>query len=104
HGMPAIDEALGQPVMQRIRQAILYRPAALLPVDGILEPERTVGDEGPGPDMGDASDQRVDVAFDAVQAGDLRRHPVGRQPAVDGEMTEDLAEQPDMGIAQDLAE
>ena len=46
HGMPAVDEALGQPVMQRIRQAILDRPAALLPVDGILEPERTVGDEG----------------------------------------------------------
>ncbi len=79
HGMPAVDEALGQPVMQGIRQAILDRPAALLPMDRIVEPGGAMGDEGPGADMGDAADQRIDVALDAVEPGDLGRHPVGRQ-------------------------
>ena len=36
-------------------------------------------DIGPGADMGDAGDQRVDVAVDAVEPRDLAADPIGRQ-------------------------
>ena len=42
--------------------------------------------------MRDARHQRVDIAVDPVEIGDLRRDPVGRQPLFrPGEMTEDMA-------------
>ena len=54
----------------------------LLPMLGIGEPIRAVGGEGPGPDMGDAVRQRVDVAVGVVGLRDLAGEPVGRDRAL----------------------
>ena len=52
-----------------------------LPMLGIGEPVRTVGREGPGPDMRDAVRQRVDVAVGVVRLLDLAGEPVDRDRA-----------------------
>ena len=64
--------------MQRIRQAVLDRARALLPVLGIGQPVDAVGDERPGADVGDAVGKRVDVAIGAVGEGHLIGEPVLR--------------------------
>lgn len=58
----AINEALGQPLVQRIAEAILNVPRLVAPMPWIFKPIPTVSDEGPGPDLADAVRQRVDVA------------------------------------------
>src|SRR5260370_494642 len=50
----AIHERLGQPLVRGIGQPVLDRARHLLPMLGIGQPVRTVGREGPGPDMGNA--------------------------------------------------
>ena len=62
--------------MQRVGQSVLDAARDALPMLGIGEPIRTVGGEGPGPDMGDAGRQRVDVAVDAVGQRDLAGEPI----------------------------
>ena len=72
---------------------------------GSAEPAGAMGDIGPGPDMGDARHQRIDIAVVAVEPGDMARDPIGGQPPLRrGQMAEDLAQQPRMGIAHHLAE
>ena len=100
----AVDEALGQPVVQRVAQRVLDRAGALLPMRRIAQPVGVVGDVGPGPDVGEPRDQRVDVARGPLEARDLIGDPVGRQPAVVGEMAEHRVEQLQMGLGQRLAE
>ena len=73
HAGAAIDETLGQPLVQRIGQPVLDRARDLLPMLGIGQPVRTVGREGPGPDMGDAVRERVDVAVGVVGLRHLAR-------------------------------
>ena len=79
HAGAAIDEALGQPLVQRVGQLVLDRARDALPVLGIGEPVRTVRRKGPGPDMRDAVRERVDVAVGAVGLRDLAGEPVGRE-------------------------
>ena len=74
HAGAAVDEALGQTLVQRIRQLVLDRAGDALPMLGIGEPVRTVRDKGPGADVGDAVRQRVDVAIGA----DRPARPGGR--------------------------
>ena len=76
HAGAAVDEALGQTLVQRVGQPVLYAAGDALPMLGIGEPVRTVCREGPGPDMGDAVRERIDVAVGAVGLRHLRGEPV----------------------------
>ena len=49
-----IDETLGQPFVQGVRQLVLDRACHALPMLWIGEPIRTIGGKGPGADVGDA--------------------------------------------------
>ena len=62
--------------MQRIGKLVLDVPRALLPVQGLLDPIRAIGNVGPGADLGDAPDQSADVALGLVDAVDLARDPI----------------------------
>ena len=77
----AIHETLGQPIMQRIRQTILYRARTLLPMDRRKKPVRPVGDKGPGADVRQTSRQHIDIAVDAIRQGDLAGKPIIRNHA-----------------------
>ena len=78
HAGAAVDEALGQALVQGVGQLVLDAARDALPMLGIGEPVRTVGREGPGPDMGDAVDERIDVAIGAIRLRDLAGEPVDR--------------------------
>ena len=77
HAGATVDEALGQPFVQRVRQLVLDRAGHALPVLWIGEPIRTIGGKGPGPDVGDAVRERVDVAIGVIGLLDLEGEPVG---------------------------
>ncbi len=79
HAGAAIDEALGEPLVQRVGELVLDRTRDPLPMLGIGEPVQPVGRERPGPDMGDAIGQRIDVAFSVVGEVDLAGEPVDRE-------------------------
>ena len=48
-----VNETLREPFMQRIGQFIFDFPGNPLPMLGVGQPVRPVGDEGPGPDLRD---------------------------------------------------
>ena len=77
-----VDEALHQRLMQRVGQPILERPRAALPGLRIGEPVGAIGDIGERAHPGEARRQRVDVAVDPVETGELALHPILRQPPV----------------------
>ena len=100
-----IDEPLGEPLMQRVRQPVLDRPGALLPLGGVLQPVAAVGNVGPGADRGDAPGERVDVAVGAVDMADLLCDPVRIEPAAGTrQRKKDLAQKPRVMIAENLPE
>ena len=76
HARPLVDEALGQLFMQRIREPVFDLSRLRLPMVRVLQPFAAVGNKGPGPDMGDAVRQRVDVAVGAVGLVNLAREPI----------------------------
>ena len=78
HAGAAIDEAFGQPLMQRIGQLVLDRAGDPLPMLRVGEPVRAVGDESPGPDMRDPVGEGVDVAVGSVGLRHLAGKPVDR--------------------------
>ena len=49
-----VDEALGEPLMKRVRQLVLYLTRDALPMLGIRQPVGPIGDEGPGAHLRDA--------------------------------------------------
>src|SRR3546814_75761 len=100
---PAVDEALSEGGMQRFREAVFDLLRAGLPMTGIMHPVRTVRDVGPGAHMRDTLRQLIDITVNAVEARDLVRDPVVRQPALDEEPIE-LRQKPDMRIGHQLAE
>jgi hypothetical protein len=67
----AIDETLGEPLVQRIRELVLDAARDALPVFRIGKPVGTVRHEGPGPHMRDPVRQRIDVAVGPVGLGHL---------------------------------
>ena len=81
HARPLIDEAMRQPLMQRVGQHVLDRPGAALPMLRIIEPRCAVGDEGPGANLREPIGQRVEVAVGAVGEGHLAGEPIGGNPA-----------------------
>ena len=58
----AVDEALGELLVQRVRQRVLDLARLALPVHGVLEPARAVRHERPGADMSETCRQGIDVA------------------------------------------
>src|SRR3546814_3493089 len=74
-GGAAVDEALGEAVVQGVRQPVLDAAGTLLAVQRIVDPVAAVGDVGPGPDVGDAGGQGIDVTVGAVEAPDLLVDP-----------------------------
>ncbi len=90
--------------MQGVAQPILDRAGALLPMAGVGQPFGAMGDIGPGADMGEPADQRVDVAIDLLQPADLIGHPIDRQAAAPGQMAEHRVEQLEVRLGQGLAE
>ena len=66
HAGAAIDEALGEALMQRIRELVLDAARDGLPMLRIGEPVRPVGHERPGPHMRDPVRERIDVAVGSV--------------------------------------
>src|SRR3546814_15303127 len=67
----AIDAALRQAVMQGVREPVLDRAGAVLPVRGIGKPVTALADIGTGADMDDPGDEPVDVAIGSVDTGHL---------------------------------
>ena len=64
-----------------------------------------MGDESPGPHSGNPVHQRVDVALQIIQPGDLRLHKVlGDPPCTAQELAVDLPQQLRVLIEQRFAE
>ena len=82
HTRAPIHEPAGEPLVQSVRQLVLYKTRHPLPMLGIGQPVGTVGDEGPGPDLADAGRQRVDLAVGPVERRQLGAIPVAVEPAV----------------------
>ena len=81
HRGAAVDETLGQPVVERVGQARLDRAGALGPFGGIGQPVGALGDIGPAADPGEPVGQRLDVAGDIVEPRDFGGEPFVRDMA-----------------------
>ncbi len=107
-GVAAIDEALRQGFMQGIGKTIFNQLRATLPMRRIGHPVATIGDIGPGADMGDALHELLDVPIDAIQSRQLSFDPIGwqsaRQVLANGEIAIKLPQQAHMRIGHQLAE
>ena len=99
-----VDEPLGQPLVQRIAQLVLDGARPLLPVARGIQPVRAVRDIGPGADVGQPRDQRVDVAVGTFEPGNLVGDPVGRQAVAQSEVLEHGVEEIEVSVGQGLAE
>ncbi len=110
HAGAAIDEALGEPLVQRVGELVFDGACDALPMLGIGEPIRPVGGKGPGADMGDARRQRIDVAVGPVGLRDLTREPVGldfalaHEEAIDGDHELGVVRRRDLAIIGNLAD
>ena len=78
HRGAAVDEALGQPLVQRVRQPRLDLARALGPFGRLLQPVGAMRDIGPAADSGEAVGERLDVAAHIVEPCDLGREPFVR--------------------------
>ena len=100
-----VDEALHQLLVQRVGEPVLERAGLALPVRGIGEPVAAVGDIGERAHAGEPRRQRVDVALEPVERGELALHPVVGQAAVAlGQVLEHAADQPRVLLLRGLAE
>jgi len=68
--------------MERVRQFIFDLARDVLPMLGVGQPVRAVGDKGPGADLRDPARQRVDIAVNAVGLIDLGGKPAVRDAAL----------------------
>ena len=90
HCGAAVDEALGQAVVECVRQARFDLARALGPFGRLGQPVRAVRDIGPAANAGETVGQRLDIAAHIVEPGNLGREPfVGHVAAL-----ADIAEQP----------
>ena len=76
HRARPVHELLGEPLVECVGEPVLDRPRALLPEPRVRHPRGPVGDVGPGPDGRDAAEQRLDVAFGAVDVLHVRGQEV----------------------------
>ena len=100
----AVDEAAGQPLVQRVRQQVLDLARPALPVRAVLHPVAAGGDVGPHPHAGEPLHQRVDVAVRAGQRADLPGKPVGRQTLVARDVAEHPGAELGVRVVRQLAE
>ena len=70
-----INETLREPLMQRIGQFIFDLARDSLPIIGIRQPVRSVGNEGPGADLRDPARQGVNIAVGPIGLVDLGSEP-----------------------------
>ena len=91
HAGAAIHETLGEAFVKRVGQTVLYLTRDALPMLWILEPARSIGDEGPCPHLGEPRGERMDVPVDAIDPGNLLCEPIvwdmaaAHDEAIDGE-------------------
>ena len=88
HGGAAVDEALGQPLVERVGQPRLDLARALGPFRRLGQPVGAVRDIGPAADAGEAVGERLDVAAHIVEPGDLGREPFVRDVAAFADVAE----------------
>ncbi len=103
HAGPPVDKPGGQPLMQRVRQPILYRAGAFLPMERIAKPVRAVGRECPRAYVCNAVGEGVDVAIRTVREGDLALEPVVWNRALFGQKAVDRHHQFGVVRGGDLA-
>ncbi len=103
HAGPAIDEAVGEPLVKRIGKPVFHTACDALPVFRVVEPIRPVRREGPGADLRNASRQRVYVTFRSVRQGHLFGEPVGGEPSALHEIAVDGRHEVGMRGRRDLA-
>ena len=96
-----VDEPLHQRLVQRVGEPILQGPGPALPRLRIGEPVGAIGDIGQRAHPREARRQRVDVAFEPVEARELGLHPIFRQPPV--ALREDARTSPRPGARVRLA-
>src|SRR5262245_39433772 len=73
HACPPVHEPLSEPFVQSVRQPVLYPTRDILPMAGIAQPARPVGDECPCAHLGDARREGVESSVGAI----LRRNMAG---------------------------
>ena len=103
HAGAAIDETLGEPLVQRVGKLVLDAASDALPMFGIGEPIRPVRHECPGPDMGDTRRQRIDIAVGPVRLRDVAGEPIGRDLALALQITVQRDHELGMVRRRDLA-
>ncbi|MGZ9053287.1 MAG: hypothetical protein ACXW3N_14090, partial [Rhodoplanes sp.] len=108
-GGAAVDEARDEALMESVGKLVLDRSRPLPPTRRVVQPGGAMRDVGPGADVGDPLHQRFNVAVGTVDAINLPRHPVGRQPAPPAtvganQKAEHLGQQPGVSLARHLAE
>ena len=102
HAGPPVHEALGETLVQRIRQLVLDAPCYRLPVLRVRQPVRPVRHERPGAHMGDPVRQRVDIAIGPVRLRDVAGKPVGVNSTVSGQESIEGGNKLGMGGRRDL--
>ena len=101
----AVDEPLGETLVQGVRQPVLDGAGPFLPVGRVFDPIAVKGDVGPGAHVGDALDQGFDAAVGAFDARHVPGHPVGGQLAGGRhQIAVDAPQQPGVGFAHSLLE
>ena len=103
HGGAPVDEALGEPLVERVGELLLDRHRPVRHRLGLGQPVGAVGDIGPGAHPGDPVGERVDVALDVVEPGELLGIPALRDMAF-GQIGEEPGHQPGMMVGAGLAE
>ena len=101
----AVDEALGQPFVERVADRRAFDLAgALGPFGGLLQPVGAVRDIGPAANAGEAVGERLDVAAHIVEPGDFGGEPFVRDVAAFADVAEQAADHARVVHRPDLAE
>ncbi|MDF2973928.1 MAG: hypothetical protein K0R61_4378, partial [Microvirga sp.] len=69
----------------------------------ILQPVGTIGDEGPGPDLGDAVGEGIDIPIGPIHSGQMAGKPVGRDGPVLHEETVELTDKIRVGLRRNFS-
>ena len=90
--------------MKCVGKTILYRPCSFLPLNGVAQPSRAVGDERPRTNVGNARRERIDVAVGAIGQCHLLGEPVLRNfVRAGGQVPVEVGNQLGMALAGNLA-
>ena len=90
---PPVHKALGQRIMQSVRQAVFYPACLITPMFFVRGPAPALRDIGPCADKRQSFGKCVDIAIAAVQSGHLCRHVAVRHLTALMQVMIDLREQ-----------